>query len=237
MKRFVLTITILSVAALIAPSVAFAKSKASTRSDFQAGLDIGTYIYGIIPFGSWEDTDADIEGDLSGQGGMGPIIGAHFNLMAAKDLIIHLDMAYSYQGGDGTWEYDNPDDVEEDLGLKEYDFDYGMNMFRGSVGIGKYIARTGTVMPYWMGGLGLHYMTFKDKDWDESAAGSGVGLWGALGVDAKIIKTKGLQFFGGGQLRMDMIYTINPLQHEDADTDISMMYVPLQVLLTGGIMF
>jgi len=236
MKRIVPILVFVVMIALIAPSGAFAKKKATSREDFQAGFDVGTYIYGVIPYGSRKDNKNDLDGSISGQGGMGPIIGAHFNLLAANDLIIHLDIAYSYQGGDATWKYDDEEKADE----KEYDFDYGMNMFRGSVGIGKYIARTGKVLPYYMGGLGLHYLSFKDKgnkDWDESASGGGVGLWGALGVDAKIVKSQGMQVFIGGQFRMDMIYTVNPLEHSDSDTDISMFYVPLQVLLTGGVMF
>ncbi len=235
MKRASWIITVIILIALIAPAAATAKQKASSREDFQAGIDVGSYIYGVIPYGSWEVSNTDLKGSVSGQGGMGPIFGAHFNLMAASNLIIHLDLAYSYQGGDATWEFD--EDTIDGVDYKEYDFDYGMNMFRASVGIGKYIARTGTVMPYWMGGLGLHYLSFKDDDWDESASGSGVGLWGALGVDAKIVKTQGMQFFGGGQLRMDMIYSVNPLKNSDSDVEITMLYVPLQLLLTGGIMF
>jgi len=233
MKRIVPMLVVVVMVALMAPSLAFAKKKVTSRDDFQAGFDVGTYIYGVIPYGSWENTKNDLDGSISGQGGMGPIIGAHFNLMAASSLIIHLDIAYSYQGGDATWEFDD----EDVAGQKEYDFDYGMNMFRGSVGIGKYIARTGKVLPYYMGGLGLHYLTFSDKDWDESASGGGVGLWGALGVDAKLLKSQGMQVFAGGQVRMDMIYTVNPLEHSDSDTDISMFYIPLQILLTAGVMF
>ncbi|MCZ7583824.1 MAG: porin family protein [Deltaproteobacteria bacterium] len=221
------TVLVLGVALLL-PGAAFAKkkNKAKMSDNFQAGLDLGAYIYGAIPYASVTFNDQDAS--FSGTGGFGPIIGAHFNMFAAEDWILHFDIAYSYQSGKASIDFD-------DEKLNDQDFDYGLEMFRASVGAGKRILATRFVNPYWMLGLGLHHMAFQEKDEDEAATGTGVGPFGALGVDAIVTKTKGMHIFVGGQGRLDIIYTVTPLERDKAE--ITMAYVPLAFILTGGVQF
>lgn len=227
MKKLILALFLIPFFVVGQPAVSDAQLKKKSRRDnFQAGLDVGSYIFGTIPFASAEFEGS--EASFSGSGGMGPIFGAHFNMYAAKNYIIHADVAYSYQSGQAKVDFD-------DKGLEDQDFDYAMNMFRFSLGLGRTILESRMVMPYWMLGMGLHSMSFRDKDDGETSRGTGVGPWGALGVDGKILRTKGLQIFAGGQLRMDLIYTISPLKSKD--TEITMGYLPVQFLITGGIMF
>ena len=237
MKRHTLLLVFVLILALLLPSAALAKKKKAKTlmsDNFQAGLDLGTYFYGAIPYASVEFNEE--EATFSGSGGFGPIIGAHFNMFAAEEWIIHIDLAYSYQSGTATVKFDN-----EELEDSEKDFDYGLEMFRGSVGVGQSLMATRIINPYWLLGIAGHHLAFQEDDEDEAATGAGVGPWGALGVDAKIVKQKGLTFFGGAQFRLDLIYSVSPLKRKESTSvsqaEITMFYVPLSFILTGGVQF
>jgi hypothetical protein len=240
MKRAVFVICLFALILTI-PIAATAKStsgKGLMSDNFQAGVDFGAYLYGIIPSATAtfkDQSGQDLKTDLTGDGGFGPLFGLHFNMLLAKPWILHLDMAYSYQSGVARFKFDKKDVDAGYIKNEKENLDYGLEMFHGSVGVGKSIIATSIVNPYWLLGLSAHHMAFQEKDADEAATGTGLGPFGALGVDAKITRMKGLTFFGGGQFRLDIMYSVTPLVRNK--TEITMAYIPLSLILSGGIQF
>ena len=218
-------------------------SKSVSREEtFQIGADLGANVFSFLPFGtvtSNPGTDNEVSGDLSGTGGFGPLFGAHFHLFFAE-WIVRAEFAYAYQGGQGTVSWDDTQ-ITNSAGvktsLKDLDFDWSMNNVKLGAGFGKVLVKHRIVRPYLLGVVDYHYLTFKDKDAEDSGTGSGLGLGGLLGVDAKIPGAKG--FYAGGGLRFDIIYTVNDLEQKfrGGKNTYSFMYLPVAIFLTGGYQF
>ncbi|MBZ0273481.1 hypothetical protein K8I61_15690 [bacterium] len=231
MRRLAVVLLILPLAIGLGAGAADAakkKSKLGSKKSFQVGADLGAYVFSYTPFGN--ATFLEEDASFSASGGFGPIFGAHAKLFAGGGLIIYVDMAYSYQSGTAEIEFDN-----EDLPNPSQEFDYGLEMFRGSVGFGKSIMATSVVMPYWLLGAGLHHLAFQEEDEDEAATGTGLGPFGVIGVDARITKYRGTAFYAGGQLRLDIIYSVTPLERDQAE--ITMLYAPIALILSAGAEF
>jgi len=244
MKRFAPLLALLAVLTMAIPAHAKAaspKGKAPLMSEnFQAGFDLGIYFFSAIPYSSVEYKKDGKTGKatINGNGGVGfPIIGAHFNMLAAEKYIIHLDVAYGYQPGVATYKYEK----FENKTLSDKQINFSMQTYRASVGIGKSIINTAYVKPYWMLGISLEELIFDDErghnGTNQNASGTGLGGWGALGVDVKIVHTKGITFFAGGQFRVDIMYTVTPLIRSKPDSSITMAYIPISMILSGGIQF
>ncbi|MDP8254952.1 MAG: hypothetical protein P9M14_04325 [Candidatus Alcyoniella australis] len=201
----------------------------SERYDFMAGLDLGTYLYGVIPYANVDAGDEDAS--FYGIGGFGPWIGAHGTLFAKK-FLVRFDLGYASQSGEAEIKYKDED-------LDDAEFDYTMKIFRGSAGFGRPMFETSKVMPYWLLGASIAWMGFADEKADETASGTGFGPWGALGVDGAVYRTKDYSVIIGAQGRADLLFSIQPLQWEkdDQDVEIVMGYLPISFLVTAGIAF
>jgi hypothetical protein len=79
--------------------------------------------------------------------------------------------------------------------------------------------------------IDYHYLTFRNEKEDDSATGSGLGAGALFGLDAKIQK----HFFAGAGLRLDLIYTVNPLTIKNSE--VTMGYIPIALYATGGYLF
>ena len=232
-KKFGLIFLILTLSlCLFAPAASAKKKKPKVKKGISnnlglVGVDLGANVFGFIPYGT-STTEAggqEEEASFSGTGGFGPLLGVHGHVHFSG-WIIRGEFAYAYQGGTGTADNKDVEDVE---------FDFAMNDVMLGVGFGKTLVKHYMVHPYLLGVLDYHYLTFKDKDENESAAGSGVGVGGIVGADVKVTKN----IFVGGGARLDLIYTLNPLtlNYKGSTTKIVMGYFPVKFFLTGGILF
>jgi len=234
MRKATIAIVVVLLGAVLAAAPAAAKSSSSgkdysERYDFSAGLDLGTYIYGVIPYANVDAGDSDAS--FYGIGAFGPWIGAHGTLFAKK-FLVHFDLGYASQSGEGEIRYDDED-------LDDAEFDYTMKVFRGSAGFGRPLFESNHVMPYWLLGASIAWMGFEDKKADETASGTGFGPWGALGVEGAIYRAHDYSIIVGAQGRADLLFTIQPLEWEknNEDVEIVMGYLPFSFLVTGGIAF
>ncbi|MCL4235651.1 MAG: hypothetical protein KJ042_14160 [Deltaproteobacteria bacterium] len=235
-------LTAIVCAALLAPGGAFAKGNIKKKgidgADFQVGADIGGAAAGFIPYAS--ATFNDLDASFSGSGGFGPIFGVHGNLYPAKNWIIHVDFGYMNQKLDVDVNFEDEEAVDSSgakVALEDQEVEYAMNMWRFSIGAGQKFVPSSKIVPYGLVGLSLQSLRFRDVDEDDPATGTGLGPFGALGVDFQITKTSGMYVYGGGQLRLDLIYTVTPLEMDKTKAEITMGYVPFAIILTSGVMF
>lgn len=235
MPRIKRIILIALVVVLAVPMVASAKKmkrKGIDATDFQVGADLGANIFGFIPY-----ADATVGNEeaasFSGSGGFGPVFGIHANLYPAANWIIHADAGYANQGGTADIDFENE-------ALEDQEDDYALNLWRFSLGAGQKIIPTSKILPYWLLGLSVESVRLRFEDDDDPYVGTGLGPFGALGVDVQVTKMGGMYVYAGGQLRMDLIYTVTPLDYSGDtpfDQEIKMGYIPFGLLLTGGVMF
>ncbi|MCB9475671.1 MAG: hypothetical protein H6684_16865 [Deltaproteobacteria bacterium] len=222
--------------ALVVPGVASAKSEKTGMMEdtVQVGADLGLNIFGTIPFasGKFEGEDAT----FSGSGNFGPAFGVHVNGYFAREWIGHLDVGYFSQSGSADVNFDNAD-------LEDQEFDWVMNVFRLSIGGGRSLFSskdTRLINPYFLVGLGLYGVYFRDQDEDDSASGQGLGPWGLIGVDGQIMRKKNYKIVGGLQLRGDLIVASDLSmdgQEAGKETEISLGYFPVALIVTGGVQF
>ena len=195
----------------------------------QVGADVGLNLFGVIPYGTMNKQKGEVDEDasISGTGGIGPYLGLHGHLMFSG-WIVRGEFGYGYQGGTFKANYDNKE-------LEDDDAEFSLNDLRIGAGFGKTLVKHRIIHPYLIGVLDYHYLTFRDKDWQESAKGSGVGIGALVGVDVMFLK----HFFAGAGVRADMIYSLNPLklEHKGTTREIKMGYVPFTLFFTGGLMF
>ncbi len=210
------------------------KSSKGTKRYFQdqlvlVGADLGPNVFGAVPFGTItlnKGLEDEEEVNFNGIGGLGFYGGINGHLHF-EGWIVRGEFVYSQQ--DGTFSFEDKNDDN-----KEIEHNFRLNNIKFGVGFGKSLVKHRIIHPYLLGVLDYHYLDFRNTDQeDEKAKGSGLGIGGILGLDAKIPKMNGL--VAGAGARLDLIYTVNPLKI--GDNEITMGYMPITIFLKGGWLF